>query len=214
MFVPDLYKPPSAEHVHAVVSGHPLALLVTNGDPAPEATHLPVVPAPETGDGDLTGQRLLGHLNRANPHWSFVRAGQRGKLVFTGPSAYISPVTYRTTPAAPTWDFVTVHLRGTLHPFAGEEDTLAVVRRTAARFEETFGEGWDQRDSVEYFRSIVGGVGAFEFLVEETEAMYKLSQEKSPETRQRLIDKLLADTSVSSRADVGRFMHAFGLGTR
>ncbi|MFE0174980.1 FMN-binding negative transcriptional regulator [Streptomyces sp. NPDC059002] len=211
MLVPKLYEPSSQEQIRAVVSGYPLALLVTNGPQVPFATNLPVVTADDSNDADLVGRTLFGHMNRTNAHWSALTDGMAGKLVFNGPGAYVSPVAYETSPAAPTWDFVTVHLYGRIQPLPAGEDTLAVVRRTAAMLEDEFGRGWDQTDSVEYFRSIVAGVGAFEFVVAKAEAMFKLSQEKSPEIQQRLIDRF-ADRAGPHRA-LGCTMRDFGLGT-
>lgn len=212
MLVPELYEASSQKLIGAVVSGYPLALLVTNGTKVPFATNLPVVTADDTGGDQLVGQTLFGHLNRANPHWSALTTGTAGKIIFNGPGTYISPAIYETSPAAPTWDFVTVHLYGTIRPLPAGEETLAVVRRTAEMLEDAFGCGWDQTDSVEYFRSIVAGVGAFEFLVEKSEAMFKLSQEKSPEIQQRLIDRFTTDPTGSHRA-LGCVMRDFGLGS-
>ncbi|MGB8941377.1 MAG: FMN-binding negative transcriptional regulator [Streptomyces sp.] len=211
MLVPKMYEASSPEQIRAVVSGYPLALLLTNGTQVPFATNLPVVTADDAGGDDLVGRTLFGHMNRTNTHWPALADGMSGKLVFNGPGAYISPVAYETSPAAPTWDFVTVHLYGRIRPLPAGEDTLAVVRRTAALLEGEFGRGWDQSDSVDYFRSIVAGVGAFEFHVDKAEAMFKLSQEKSPEIQQRLIDGF-ADRAGSHRA-LGCTMRDFGLGT-
>lgn len=212
MYVPRLYRASSSDQVSAVVSRYPLSLLVTNGASHPFATHLPVVPAADGFPQDLVGHTLLGHMNKMNPHWESLSAGTCGKLIFCGPGTYISPAIYETDPAAPTWDFITVHLQGTIRPILGREETLAVTRRTAAILEDTFGRGWDQKSSVDYFRSIVGGVGAFEFQVSAVEAMFKLSQEKSPRIRQRLIDEFTCSPPGSTGWQIGSHMRDLGLG--
>src|SRR5687767_1479052 len=96
MFVPPFYREPDASWMVDLVRGNPLALAVTNGDPqeGPFATHLPVIFDPEaSGDvqGELVGATLLGHLNRANPHWSALQDGELVLLTFTGPHSYVSP---------------------------------------------------------------------------------------------------------------------------
>jgi transcriptional regulator len=212
VYVPDHYQASSPYQVSAVVSRYPMALLVTNGASLPFATNLPVVSAADERQEDLVGHTLLGHMNRMNPHWESLVTGTPGKLIFSGPGAYISPILYETCPAAPTWDFVTVHFQGTIWPILGSEETLAVVRRTAAILEESFGGGWDQKDSVDYFRSIVGDVGAFEFKVGAAEAMFKLSQEKPPRIRQRLIDEFTGNPPGSASWQIGSFMSDLGLG--
>jgi transcriptional regulator len=174
-----------------VITENPLALLVTNGAEVPHATQLPVIPV-DAGGGAIVGRELVGHLNRANPHWHALRAEETtlGKLIFSGPASYISPALYDFEPAAPTWDFITVHLQGGLEPIDSDAGVLPIVSRTASKLEERFGYGWDQAPSLDYFRSLAPGVGAFTFTVSRVEAMFKLSQELEPELRTRIGEKL------------------------
>jgi transcriptional regulator len=207
-----MYEAGSADQVRAVIVRYPMAVLVTNGPSLPFATNLPVVPADDACPADLAGHTLLGHMNRKNPHWEALSADTCGKLIFNGPGTYITPAVYEEDPAAPTWDFVTVHVQGVVRPISGREETLAVTRRTAAMLENSFGRGWDQESSVDYFRTIVGGVGAFEFQVSTVEAMFKLSQEKSSRIQQRIIDKFKGCPAGSASSQVGGFMSEIGLG--
>jgi transcriptional regulator len=210
MYVPPMYRARSHRQTWAVVTGYPLALLVTNGAGVPYATHLAAVAADGDGDGDeIVGASILGHLNRANPHWSALTDGMSGKLVFSGPNAYISPVVYDPGPAAPTWNFVAVHVVGRLRLITDREETLTVVRRTAALLEKAFGGGWDQRPSVDYFRSIVGGVGAFELEVESVDAMFKLSQEKHHDIQRRIASHLTTRGPGSPGGEIGQLAGEF-----
>ncbi|MFJ9581172.1 FMN-binding negative transcriptional regulator [Streptomyces sp. NPDC101191] len=191
MYVPDHYRGSPAAALEVVRAG-PLATLVTGAEPVPFATHLPVVLPAEVetalaaGPADLRGHRLLGHLNRANPHWERLSEGaQPALLIFRGPHGYLSPEVYGYTPAAPTWNFTAVHVRGTLRPLPPGEETLAVIHRTVEVLEGRFGQGWDMKGSLEYFERIVPGVGAFELDVAEVDGMFKLSQELKPDTRER-----------------------------
>lgn len=195
MFVPSQYRQPDASWMPDLIRGNPLALL-TSGGPAgdsPYATHLPVIPDPRMPDGwatqapaDLSGITLLGHLNRANPHWKALAGPTAALLLFTGPHGYVSPTVYAVTPAAPTWNFTAVHVHGTLTPLPAGEETLAVVKATVRAFEKDFGADWDMDSSLGYFRKILPGVGAFRFTVKRAEGMFKLSQEQKPEIRERV----------------------------
>jgi transcriptional regulator len=174
-----------------VMANNPLALMTSNGAPGdvPFATHLPVVLEPESignGSADLSGSVLLCHLNRANPHWSAIGDGSSVLLTFTGPHAYVSPTVYEFTPAAPTWNFTSVHVRGTVQKIDSIEETLGVVQATVRAFETRFGDNWDMTGSVGYFRKIVPAVGAFRVRVTRAEGMFKLSQEQSREVRDRV----------------------------
>jgi transcriptional regulator len=183
MYVPDEYTPPDPSWVTDLVHRNPLALLASNGAGAPHATHVPVIPQSETPSADLRGTVLIGHMNRANLHWRALAGGGPALLVFTGPHGYVSPSVYRTTPAAPTWNFTAVHVRGHLRPLTGRSETIDVIKATVRRLESRFGTGWDMTASLDYFARILPGVGAFELTVDSAEAMFKLSQEQTPEIR-------------------------------
>lgn len=194
MFVPLPYREPAGSWMAGLIHGNPLALLVGNGGPdaGPFATHLPVIPDPQAQDGlgaDLTGAVLLGHMNRANPHWDALRTGETALLTFTGPHAYVSPTVYGITPAAPTWNFTSVHVRGTIERLdepASAEETLDVVTSTVSAFESEFGADWDMTESLTYFRQLLPNVGAFRFTVTGADGMFKLSQEQAPAVRDRV----------------------------
>lgn len=191
MFVPSQYRRPDDSWMADIMVNNPLALMTSNGRPgeAPFATHLPVIPEPDPDGGKparLLDSIWLGHLNRANPHWPAIENGTAVLLVFTGPHGYVSPTVYGFTPAAPTWDFTSVHVRGTVQKIDSIEGALGVVQATVRAFESRFGANWDMTESVGYFRKIVPAVGAFRIRVTGAEGMFKLSQEQSREVRDRV----------------------------
>nr|EIF94522.1 hypothetical protein [Streptomyces tsukubensis NRRL18488] len=174
-----------------LIRENPLALAVANGSPenGPFATHLPVVFDPETSAdpaGELPGTTLLGHMNRANPHWAALETGSVLLLTFTGPNSYVSPSVYGVTPAAPTWNFTAVHVRGVVEKISSLEESLDVVQSTVRAFEGAFGNGWDMTESLGYFRRIAPAVGAFRLTVTGAEGMFKLSQEQPGDVRRRV----------------------------
>lgn len=191
MFVPSFYRESDSSWMVDLIRGNPLALAVANGCPrnGPFATHLPVIFDPETSadwTGELPGATLLGHMNRANPHWAALESGGVLLLTFTGPHSYVSPTVYGVTPAAPTWNFTSVHVRGVVEKIDEMEETLEVVQATVRAFEGKFGDGWDMTESLGYFRKIAPAVGAFRFTVTGAEGMFKLSQEQPGEVRERV----------------------------
>ncbi|MFE0605839.1 FMN-binding negative transcriptional regulator [Streptomyces sp. NPDC058892] len=208
MFVPSFYREPDSSWMVDLIRGNPLALAVANGTPqdGPFATHLPVIFDPETsGDwsGELPGATLLGHMNRANPHWAALEDGGALLLTFTGPHSYVSPTVYRKTPAAPTWNFTSVHVRGVVEKVDSMEETLGVVQSTVRAFEGEFGNGWDMTGSLDYFRKIAPGVGAFRFTVTGAEGMFKLSQEQPGEVRDRVRESFGESACTYKRETAG-----------
>jgi len=209
MYVPAIYSSHDDHWPRDVVRRFPLATLVTNGPVMPHATHLPAVPepgAPQTGP--LAGSVMVGHIPRANPHWAALERGTQGRLIFAGPHGYITPAVYQTTPAVPTWNFAAIHLLGTLEPLAGLDATLEVVTHTTEVCEAAFGDGWDPAGSLDHFRAIGPGVGAFRFHVASVESMFKLSQELTEDTRDRVITRL-SDSRAGTARDLADLMRAY-----
>lgn len=193
MFVPHDYRPPDPTWVTNLVIGNPLAILATSvPESSPAATHVATIPEGEPRHAGLVGSSILGHMNRLNPHWDQIQHGGPALLIFHGPNSYVSPTIYRISPAAPTWNFTAVHVRGLLTLIHDREETLSVVMRTVAALERSHGTGWDMSGSLDYFRQIVTGVGAFRLVVEKVDGMFKLSQEQQPEICQRVIDAFAA----------------------
>ncbi|KJY37850.1 FMN-binding negative transcriptional regulator [Streptomyces katrae] len=209
MFVPSFYREPDGSWMVDLVRGNPMALAVSNGAPedGPFATHLPVIFDPgasaDRPGGLLPGSGLLGHMNRANPHWAALETGAVLLLTFTGPHSYVSPTVYGKTPAAPTWNFTSVHVRGVVEKIESIEETLEVVQSTVRAYEGAFGNGWDMTGSLDYFRKIVPDVGAFRFTVTGAEGMFKLSQEQPDEVRERVRESFGQSACAYKRETAG-----------
>lgn len=210
MFTPVPYQATDVTRLRAVIDENPLAIFGTNGPRRPILTHLPAIVPAGTPAGHI-GDRVLCHLNRANPHWSALEDGQSAVLTFDGPSGYVSPSCYPAGPAAPTWDFVSVEVSGLIRRITSEAATLAVVRATAEALEDRFGSGWAASGSIDYFRQILPAVGAFEFLVESVGSMFKLSQDKDPQTREQVIRRFEHGERRSGQ-DLAATMRAYGCG--
>ncbi|MFE2184745.1 FMN-binding negative transcriptional regulator [Streptomyces sp. NPDC059455] len=213
MFVPRVYQEPDESWKVDLVRSNPLAQLVSNGgegDP-PWVTHVPIIMDPYEAEPvtRLSGITLWGHMNRANPHWKALGTSTPVVVTFTGPHAYVSPTVYECTPAAPTWNFTTVHARGVLRKVESEGDTLATVQETVRIFEVEFGDGWSMEESVDYFHRILPGVGAFRISVSLADGMFKLSQEQPPHIRER-VRSSFARRGSSVHRDVASLMGRLG----
>ncbi len=81
--------------------------LVTSGPEAPLLSHVPFLLSADATHADL-------HLVRSNPIIGALATPQQAVLAVTGPDAYISPEWYGMEHQVPTWNYVAVHLRGSL----------------------------------------------------------------------------------------------------
>ena len=213
MFVPAPYRDADGSWTGELVRNNPLALLASNGtDGVPYLTHVPVILSPNSSRNSsdespdtraLMNGQLWGHMNRANPHWSALVPGTPVVAVFAGPHGYLSPTVYARTPAAPTWNFTAVHVHAvleTVEPERPGEATLETVVATVRTFERDFGTGWSEAGSLDYFRRILPGVGAFRLTVTGVDGMFKLSQEQDAEVRGRVERSFAEQASAGHRA--------------
>jgi transcriptional regulator len=86
--------------------GRGFGMLTLNGPDGPIAAHIPFLISADGTTIDL-------HLARSNP---IARSPLPAKalIAVSGPDAYISPDWYGVPDQVPTWNYVAVHLRGTL----------------------------------------------------------------------------------------------------
>lgn len=82
-------------------------ILTVNGAEGPLAAHVPFVL-------DGAGQTADVHLVRSNPIVRSLSQPVAALLAVSGPDSYISPDWYGIDEQVPTWNYVAVHLRGTL----------------------------------------------------------------------------------------------------
>lgn len=195
----DDFRAPDPAAVVSLVREHPFAVVVglaaqdgtaggsAPGDLVPAATHVPVVPAPGSDlSHGLEGAVLWGHMARANPQWRTFVPGPRVLAIFSGPHGYVSPTTYETSPAAPTWNYSAVHVVGRVRVVEDPQESLAVVVATVEALEGSQASPWSHQGSLGYFRKILPGVTAFTISVESVTAVFKMSQDKPDEVYDRV----------------------------
>jgi len=179
--------------------------LVTVGpDGIPDATLLPVLlDGVRDGVGDGAQPRVLGHLARANPHWTRIAPGSPALLVLTGADAYISPSWYASKAThgrvVPTWNYSEVHVRGAVTVHDDPDWVRGVVTRLTERHEDHRERPWAVRDAPDaYVRGQLRGIVGVEVLVESVEGKAKLSQNRSDADRDGVVEGLRAETDPSS----------------
>ena len=161
--------------IEALIRAHSFGVLVTTGADGMDASHIPF--AVERVDGRLV---VTGHLAAANAQCRLFDGGA-AMAIFSGPHAYIAPSWYRTQPAVPTWDYVAVHVHGTMEPV---EDHTRMLDQLA---DEDPGH-FDVRDLPDRFRvGMLAGIRSFRLAATKVEAQWKMSQNRSVEDRMGVI---------------------------
>ena len=186
---------------------NPFAILVSNTDEGPFATHAPLV-IREAGE-HLT---IRGHVAKANPHWRHLEQPAQCLVIFHGAHAYVSPANYTTREVVPTWNYGAVHVYGNARVFSGPDELVGVLHELIPMFEPAYAEQWASL-STAYRERMLSHIVGFEIAVTKIEAKFKLSQNRSKEEQQNIIESLGAapDTVVSG---VAGLMKEQGLGTK
>jgi transcriptional regulator len=102
-------------------------VLAVNAEAGPLLSHVPFLPEED-------GKTLLLHLVRSNPIARLLQAPQPAKVAVSGPDSYISPDWYGIADQVPTWNYIAVHLTGSLE-LRPQEELRGILDRQTALFE-------------------------------------------------------------------------------
>lgn len=165
-----------------LIRDHPFATLITPGTPEPAISHLPLLLVA----GREPYGTLIGHMARANPHWSRSASGD-SIAVFHGPHAYVSPSWYaKPAQAVPTWNYATLHAHGTMEPIEDAVETNAILDLLVQRFEGGRESPWRFAMAEPERGKLVSAIVAFRLHVRRIELKLKLSQNRSDGDRARV----------------------------
>ena len=179
-----------------VINEYPFATLITAGGDEPQISHLPLL---HHGDVPPHGV-LVGHMAKANPHWQRF-ADAPSLAVFHGPHAYISPSWYGDPAVAvPTWNYAVVHVRGRAELIAAGDATLATLHELVRRFESDRAEPWQLQLQGSRLDAMLNAIVAFRISIERIDAKFKLSQNRIPSDRERVIAALTNEPYAESVA--------------
>ena len=189
VYIPRPFALREPAQVARLVAEHPFATLVTTGGAEPQLSHVPLQFDPADGPHGT----LLGHMARANPHWQHFGDGP-SVAIFHGPHAYVSPSWYAEPAAAvPTWNYCVAHLHGPAELMDTDRDKRALLDAMVQRYEGGRAQPWRLQLEGRALEALLGAIVGFRLRIERVEAKFKLSQNRSVEDRERVIEKLRAE---------------------
>jgi transcriptional regulator len=191
LYVPRAFVVDDRRALDQLIDEHPFATLVTPATPEPFVSHVPLLRENDTA--------LIGHFARANPH-GLHATGVASIAIFHGPHAYVSPRWYADpAQAVPTWNLATVHVLGRIELLPDAADAERVIGSLVERFEGGAENAWAFTMQGRPRDALVANITAFRIVIERVTGKFKLSQNRTPVDRRRVIEALTAVDHVDAQ---------------
>ena len=181
------FKEGDQEVVLEFMRKHPFVFLTgVNEENKPVATQVPVFI--DEKDGKLF---LTGHIMRNNDHHKAFERNPNVLAVFTSPHVYVSATWYDDPHQASTWNYMSVHAKGTIR-FGNKEDLIAILKRLTLHYENNNTDSTTVFDNLtsEYTEPLMKAIVAFEVEVESIDNVFKLSQNRNEKSFLNIMEKL------------------------
>lgn len=192
MYIPNFNIMPDKTEIVEFMQRFSFATIITAKDDFPVATHLPFLVTVK--DDNII---LSAHFAKANNQWKDMEKNPV-LVIFSEPHAYISPKNYDKLLNVPTWNYISVHAYGRATLVTEYRKTLDILQHTINAYDSTYMQQWDNLQE-EYKNGMIKGIVAFEVLVTELEGKKKLSQNKTPNEQQKIINALSASEDENER---------------
>ena len=173
------------EKLIAFMQKNSFATITGFGEMYPVATQIPleVIVA---ADGKIT---FSGHLMKNTDHHKAFVKNQKVLLLFNGPHCYVSASWYNNPQSASTWNYMTVHAKGSI-TFTDEEGTYQAIRSITNKYETPQSSATFNNMPKEYVQPLLKAIIGFTITVDSLDNVFKLSQNKTEEVQLNIIKEL------------------------
>ena len=181
------FKEGDQEVVLEFMRKHPFVFLTgVNEESKPVATQVPVFI--DEKDGKLF---LTGHIMRNNDHHKAFEKNPNVLAVFTSPHVYVSATWYDDPHQASTWNYMSVHAKGSIK-FGDKDDLIAILKRLTLHYENNNTASTTVFDNLtsEYTEPLLKAIVAFEVEVVSIDNVFKLSQNRNEKSFHNIMNKL------------------------
>jgi len=184
MYIPKTFLKTDHAELYQLIAKHNFGILVSRVTERPFATHLPF----QLDFKDETAF-LVSHMARANPQWQSLTDLENPVMAIFQPAhAYISPTWYVQQSPIPTWNYMAVHVYGSVEVIHDEMALLSMVRNLT-RYHES-GHDNLQTLSDAALTSRLKAIVGIKITITELQGKYKLSQNRSTDDQQAVITAL------------------------
>jgi transcriptional regulator len=187
-----MYKPPHFRENNRdvwlqFVRDFPFAFLSgCDASGIPVVTQVPILI--EEKNGEIY---LQGHIMRNTDHYKAFIENPQALAVFTSPNTYVSASWYSNPSMGSTWNYMSVHVRGTLR-FLSDEELKAFMKKMTLHFEKGRSDSPTVFDNLpdEYVQKMLPAIAGFEIRADAIENVFKLSQNRDEQSYLNIISRL------------------------
>jgi transcriptional regulator len=206
MYIPPAFKDTELTSIHETIRNARLGNLVTCTASGLICTPLPMFLAEREGEQGV----IYGHVAKANPQWKETPLHE-ALAIFNGPDAYVTPSWYATKrehgKVVPTWNYVAVHVYGTIEFFDDADRLYEVVTRLTNIYERPRSEPWAVTDApADFIKAHLRGIVGLRMPVSRIDAKRKMSQNRSEADRAGVAAGL-AESELESDRRVATMIH-------
>jgi transcriptional regulator len=177
MYIPKNFEITDKNEQFAFIAANGFGQLISTSNDRPCSTHLPFLLSEDK-------TKLLAHLAIQNSQVDSIN-GQQVLVTLQGAHDYISPSWYEGA-GVPTWNYQAAHIYGVCQTFTDAEKLEYVVNKLTAKYEANMPSPWQPDYNPKMLNAIIG----IEISISEIQCKYKLSQNKSEQDQQQVIDQL------------------------
>ncbi|MEX0277824.1 MAG: FMN-binding negative transcriptional regulator [Ruegeria sp.] len=180
-------------------------VLALSTEGAPLLSHVPFLLSEGGAIAEL-------HLVRSNPILRELKRPKAARIAVTGPDGYISPDWYGVQDQVPTWNYVAVHLTGTLEKMP-QDNLLDLLDRQSAFYEERLRPKpqWATgKMSEEALAKMLRMIVPCRMQIEDIQGTWKLNQNKPEIVRLNAAERVWPDGFGSELDALQALMRATG----
>jgi transcriptional regulator len=184
MYVPESYKNENIAEVKEFLQANSFGILINQIDGKISGTHIPLELDQDENGKDV----LVGHIAKRNPQSKNFKEDAEVLAIFNGPHSYISSSWYQKEDV-PTWNYIAVHVYGTIKIIEGEE-LFEAMKKLVDKYEKNSKNPVSVEKMSSKTLQQINGVVGFSIKINEIQAAYKLSQKNEEADHENIINEL------------------------
>lgn len=177
MYIPKQFKVTDETEIYAFIKANAFGQLTSQVNGRLFSTHIPFLLSDDN-------TKLICHLAKQNPQIQTIE-GQEILVTMQGAHGYISPSWYNTS-GVPTWNYQAVHIYGHCKTFNDHDKLISAVNALTTEYESGFATPWQ----ADYHPAMLDAIIGVEITMTEIQCKYKMSQNRSPNDQQQVIEQL------------------------